>query len=193
MSSTPQTPWFEPLEVAAVAGRAAEVDREPGVALVDEVLRVPVPLVAVAARSGRRAGRRSPAPALGRGAARAGTGTPGSRGRRTSGTSPPPARTCGAARDGDAAPARGATSASCRRDEPQLGRRGVVLVGARAARRRPSSAARPRRRPRRRLVTAPVATSTVTRSKRLRRPRTARDRVAVGLPARLAEVGVARR
>ena len=40
----------EPLEVAAVPGRAAEVDRQPRVALVDEVLRVPVPLVAVAAR-----------------------------------------------------------------------------------------------------------------------------------------------
>ena len=37
----------QPLEVAAVAGRAAVVRREPGVALVHEVLRVPVPLVAV--------------------------------------------------------------------------------------------------------------------------------------------------
>ena len=47
MSSTPQTPWFAALEVAAVAGRAAEVDREPRVALVHEVLRVAVPVVAV--------------------------------------------------------------------------------------------------------------------------------------------------
>src|SRR5690242_21429353 len=34
------------LELAPVAGRAAEVRRQPGVALVDEVLRVAVPAVA---------------------------------------------------------------------------------------------------------------------------------------------------
>ena len=51
MSSTPQTAVVQALEVAAVAGAAAEVRREPRVAAVDEVLRDAVPLV------GRRVGR----------------------------------------------------------------------------------------------------------------------------------------
>ena len=41
---------IQALEVAPVARRAAEVDREPRVPLVDEVLRMAVPLVAVVAR-----------------------------------------------------------------------------------------------------------------------------------------------
>ena len=126
--STPQTPWLRALEVAPVAGGPAEVDRQPGVAAVHEVLRVAVPDVAVGVGGPAvRVDHRRHRP-LRRRVARAHAGSRGSRARRTTRTRCPRARRT--ARGGPPAePARGSARGSAPGvTERSSGGSGVVLV-----------------------------------------------------------------
>ena len=167
------------LEVAAVPGGAAVVDREPGISLVDEVLGVTVPLAAVAVgRTAVRVDDRRRG-TLGRGRRRAGRGTPGSRGRRTSCTSAPRPRRAAPGRR-RAARVRGSRPAL--RPRRRAGAR-AASSGSRSSREPLPSAVQhgdPQTPPAASSVTDPSAASTVTRSKRPAFPRVATSRVPSG-------------